>query len=39
MKGIGKVRLRNGKIRTVELHGYEAHGIGIKELRIKRYVD
>lgn len=28
MKGIATVRLPNGALRTVELHWYEAHGIG-----------
>ena len=39
MKGIGTVRLPNGALRRVELHWYEAHGIGKRELKIKRYLD
>ena len=39
LKGIAKIRLSNGEIRTAELHWYEAHGIGKKELKRKRYVD
>jgi hypothetical protein len=39
LKGVATVRLVNGKIRTVELHWYEAHGIGKKKLKIKRYLD
>ncbi len=39
LKGIATVRLRNGRIRRVELHWYEAHGIGKKKLKIKRYLD
>ena len=39
MKGVAKVRLRNGRIRTAELHWYEAHGIGKKEFKRKRYLD
>lgn len=39
VKGIGKIRLQNGSIREAELHWYEAHGIGKKELKFKRYVD
>jgi hypothetical protein len=35
-KGIGRIRLADGTIRTAELHWYEAHGIGRKELKIKR---
>lgn len=39
MKGTARVRLSNGTIRLVELHWYEAHGIGKKDLKIKRYLD
>jgi hypothetical protein len=28
-----RIRLRNGRIRLAELHWYEAHGIGKKELK------
>lgn len=38
-KGRGLVELRNGAFRRVELHWYEAHGIGRRELKIKRYLD
>jgi len=38
-KGNGIVELRNGTIRHVELHWYEAHGIGRRELKIKRYLE
>jgi len=36
LKGIGSVRLPDGTIETAELHSYEAHGIGTKELKVKR---
>ncbi len=39
MKGSATVRLPNGALRRVELHWYEAHGIGKRDLRIKRYLD
>ena len=39
MKGIAKVRLHSGEVRRAELHWYEAHGIGRKEIKRKRYVD
>jgi hypothetical protein len=39
MKGVARVRLRNGRIRIAELHWYEAHGIGRKEMKRKRYLD
>ena len=38
-KGIARVRLEDGEIRRAEVHWYEAHGIGRKELKIKRYID
>lgn len=38
LKGVAKVRLKNGRIRKVELHWYEAHGIGKRKLKIKRYL-
>lgn len=39
LKGIAQIRLPNGRIRRVELHWYEAHGIGRKDVKIKRYLD
>ena len=39
MKGTARVRLPNGALRWVELHWYEAHGIGKKDVKIKRYLD
>lgn len=39
LKGIARIQLPNGKIRMAELHWYEAHGIGRKEIRWKRYTD
>ena len=39
MKGTARIRLRNGRIRIAELHWYEAHGIGKKEFKRKRYID
>lgn len=39
MKGVARVRLRDGRLRLAELHWYEAHGIGKKEFKRKRYVD
>jgi hypothetical protein len=39
MKGIASIRLPNGALRRVELHWYEAHGIGRRDLKIKRYLD
>ena len=39
LKGIAFIKIPNGMIRHVELHWYEAHGIGRKDLKIKRYLD
>ena len=39
LKGVAQVRLRSGRMRKVELHWYEAHGIGKKEIKRKRYLD
>jgi hypothetical protein len=39
LKGMAQVRFESGAIRTVELHWYEAHGIGKKKIKIKRYLD
>jgi len=39
MKGIARIRLASGRIRLAELHWYEAHGIGRKEIKRKRYLD
>ncbi|HEX7150227.1 MAG TPA: hypothetical protein VF618_01980 [Thermoanaerobaculia bacterium] len=38
LKGIAVVRLRNGHVRRAELHWYEAHGIGKKDFKIKRFI-
>jgi hypothetical protein len=39
MKGEATIRLRSGHVRLAELHWYEAHGIGKKEMKRKRYLD
>ena len=38
-KGFTTVRLSDGTIHEVELHWYEAHGIGKKEIKIKHLLD
>ena len=38
-KGIATILLDDRSLRTVELHWYEASGIGRKEIKIKRFVD
>jgi len=39
LKGVATVRLPNGAVRRVELHWYQAHGIGKRDMKIKRYLD
>lgn len=39
LKGVARVRLASGIVRCVELHWYEAHGIGRKKMKIKRFLD
>ena len=39
LKGIARVRLINGNVRKAEVHWYEAHGIGKKKMKIKRFLD
>ena len=39
LKGVALVRLRSGTVPRAEVHRYEAHGIGKKEVKRKRYVD
>ncbi len=35
LKGVANVELPSGRIRLAEVHWYEAHGIGKKEMKIK----
>jgi hypothetical protein len=39
LKGKATIRLLNGAVREVELHWYDAHGIGKRDLKIKYYLD
>jgi hypothetical protein len=39
LKGVAHVRLPSGRIRLAEVHWYEAHGIGKRRMKIKRYFD
>ena len=38
-KGVARIRLADGTACIAEVHWYEAHGIGRKELKIKRLID
>ncbi|CUQ65415.1 conserved protein of unknown function [Candidatus Nitrospira inopinata] len=39
LKDRARVRLANGMIRLAEVHWYEAHGIGRKKMKIKRFLN
>lgn len=39
MKGTATVELENGSIRWAEIHWYEAHGVGRRDFKIKRFLD
>jgi hypothetical protein len=38
LKGIATIELPDGRIRKAEIHWYEAHGLGKKEIKIKRFL-
>jgi len=38
MKGKALVRMPDGRLRMAELHWYEGHGVGRKEVKRKRYL-
>jgi hypothetical protein len=38
-KGIAKIRLADGEVKLAELHWYEGHGKGRKEIKIKKYLE
>jgi len=39
MKGEALIRLASGQLRRAEMHWYEAHGIGKRNMKLKRYLD
>lgn len=39
LKGFATVRLEDGTLAEAEVHWYEAHGIGKRWMKIKRYLD
>ena len=39
LKGIANVKLKNGNVKRAEVHWYEAHGIGRKKFKIKRFME
>jgi hypothetical protein len=38
LKGICRVALEDGAILEAEVHWYEGHGVGKKEMKIKRFL-
>lgn len=38
LKGVATIRLSNGDVVDAELHWYEAHGIGKRWMKVKRYL-
>ena len=38
LKGVAMVRLSDERVRQAEIHWYEAHGIGKRKLKIKRFL-
>ena len=38
LKGVARVRIAHGSTRKAEVHWYEAHGIGRKKMKIKRFL-
>ena len=39
LKGCAMIRLHTGRVRSAELHWYDGHGIGRREMKRKRYLD
>jgi hypothetical protein len=39
LKGMARVRLEDGSEHDAEVHWYEAHGVGKRDIKIKRLVD
>ncbi|QTA91760.1 Uncharacterized protein dnm_078340 [Desulfonema magnum] len=38
MKGCAEVRLSDGSVRLAEIHWFEAHGIGKRNIKVKHYL-
>lgn len=39
LKGVARVRFPSGSVHLAEVHWYEAHGVGRKKLKVKRFLD
>ncbi len=38
LKGVCRIQLEDGAVLEAEVHWYEGHGIGKKEIKIKKYL-
>lgn len=38
MKGIARVKLSDNSVKMAEIHWFEAHGIGKKNIKVKHYL-
>jgi len=39
LKGVGRVHLADGSEHQAELHWYEPHGVGKREMKVKQLLD
>lgn len=39
LKGVATVKFPDGRVSAAELHWYEAHGVGRREMKIKRLLN
>jgi len=39
LKGVATIRFEDGTLAEVELHWFEAHGIGRRKMKIKRFLE
>ena len=39
LKGVATVELADGRVLLAEVHWYEAHGVGRREMKLKQIVD
>ena len=39
LKGVARVRLKDGSTSLAEVHWYEAAGIGKREMKVKQFLD
>ena len=39
LKGVASIELPDARVARAEVHWYEAHGVGRREMKIKRFLD